>query len=883
VRGASKILTLRKCSRRYSSGPVTTDVPKEILQWSKQQPPWIQDALRRLFTAGANPLDVDELTEICKTRYGLSTKPASPLSAAHIPVAGSGALSNVSVLRITHHNGVNALAAEQKVSFGPGLTIVYGENGAGKSGYTRVLKAACRSRAVENILGNVLGGSAPLKATATIRVSDGGKEADIAWTAGGPASSALAQVSVFDGHCVPAYLKDKTDVAFRPFGLDVFDKLAAACLDVKKRLDLAIQQLSLSLLPPTLNIAAGTKVRQLLDSLSGLTKKSDVVALATMSELETKRLADLRELKRDLESTDPKKRAQELELKAGRISILAGHIATIGSTLGLPALGELRDARTTAKAKRSVLTALLQKTLTPDLLPGTGGENWRSLWNVANAFAASASVNLEDAEDSQCPLCQQNIHTDAATRLKHLAEFVNSTARQEADAAVADYSARRTAMLSLQIDSESASAAVTELATDEPAFNSRIQQCFSSAKQIQESVAALTENGDEQILAITFDPRLTADIESIATVLESRAAQLRASKASLSPEEQRELNELEARVTLGTIVDAVAADIDRKRQLAALAQCVSDTSTTPVTKKSTELTKQLITEQLRQTFQAELKRVHFTHLSVEIKDAGGSKGAMYHKLIFTNAPGVKVTDVLSEGESRALSLASFLTELSTAPTKSAIIFDDPVSSLDHQWREKIGRRLAAEAKDRQVIVFTHDLLFLKILMAEAGQQEVSCNHQHIRREGAAGICSADLPWVAMGVKERIGVLRTRLQAATALSKANQDAYESAAREIFGRLRETWERAVPEVLLNDVVERYRPSIETKKVIPLHDITEADCKAVGTGMTSCSRWILGHDEALADGTPFPKPDELKKNIDDLEEWAKNIRKRREKKSK
>jgi AAA domain len=315
-----------------------------------------------------------------------------------------------------------------------------------------------------------------------------------------------------------------------------------------------------------------------------------------------------------------------------------------------------------------------------------------------------------------------------------------------------------------------------------------------------------------------------------------------------------------------------------------MAQCTSDASTTPVTKKSTELTKQLITDQLRQTFQVELKKVDFTHLSVEIRDAGGSKGSMYHKLIFSNAPGLKVTDVLSEGESRALSLASFLTELTTAPTKSAIIFDDPVSSLDHQWREKIGRRLVAEAEERQVVVFTHDLLFLKILMAEAAQEEVSCTHQHVRREGAAGICSADLPWVAMGVKERIGILRNRLQAATALfNKGKQHDYESAARDIFGRLRETWERAVPEILLNDVVERYRPSIETKKVAPLHDITEDDCKAVDTGMTSSSRWILGHDEALADGTPFPKPGQLKQHIDDLEEWSKKIRKRREKKAK
>lgn len=85
----------------------------------------MQDALRRLFTtSGLNPADLDELTEVCKTKYGLASKSATPLSAAHVPVAGNGRLSTVSVLSITHHNGVNALAPEQKVSFGPGLTTV---------------------------------------------------------------------------------------------------------------------------------------------------------------------------------------------------------------------------------------------------------------------------------------------------------------------------------------------------------------------------------------------------------------------------------------------------------------------------------------------------------------------------------------------------------------------------------------------------------------------------------------------------------------------------------------------------------------------------------------------------------------------------------------
>ncbi len=239
-----------------------------------------------------------------------------------------------------------------------------------------------------------------------------------------------------------------------------------------------------------------------------------------------------------------------------------------------------------------------------------------------------------------------------------------------------------------------------------------------------------------------------------------------------------------------------------------------------------------------------------------------------------------MTNVLSEGESRTLSLASFLTELKTAPSRSAIIFDDPVSSLDEAWRERIARRLVSEAADRQVVVFTHDLLFLRFLLDEAKRQDVPCAHQYVRRENEVGLCSADLPWVAMSTNERIGRLHSRWQTAEKLFRTARGSYEPDARDMFGMLREAWERATTEVLLNDVVERYRHSIETQKVKYLHDITVDDYKALEAGMAECSRWMRGHDQPPADGTPFPEPEALRQRIDDLENWVKAIRARRRK---
>ncbi|HYP91094.1 MAG TPA: hypothetical protein VEQ59_23170 [Polyangiaceae bacterium] len=50
---------------------------------------------------------------------------------------------------------VNALRPDQTLKFGPQLTVVYGDNAAGKSGYCRVLKKVYRARVVDDILGDV--------------------------------------------------------------------------------------------------------------------------------------------------------------------------------------------------------------------------------------------------------------------------------------------------------------------------------------------------------------------------------------------------------------------------------------------------------------------------------------------------------------------------------------------------------------------------------------------------------------------------------------------------------------------------------------------------------------------------------------------------------
>jgi hypothetical protein len=344
----------------------------EILQWSKARPLWQRDALRRIVSAGdLTSADIDELAALCKAAHGLGTAvPADVLAEKHLAIT-EASLGPVSLVSVTHHAGVNALAAEQTLTFSPSLTVVFGKNAAGKSGYTRILKRACRARSVEPVLGNVIGGAVPLKGSATIRFRNGDQEEALVWSDDGPASKSLGAISVFDSHCAPVYLQDKTDVAFRPFGLDVFDRLATACAAVRQRLDAERTALNTSAAPmPAL--PAGTKAHALVANLTALTKEDSLRALAAFNETEETRLTYLRNLQQDLLASNPKKQASNLTLRADRTASLASHVEALISRLGSTALDDLTLARQALATAKQTLQLLQKKVLTPDVLPGTG-------------------------------------------------------------------------------------------------------------------------------------------------------------------------------------------------------------------------------------------------------------------------------------------------------------------------------------------------------------------------------------------------------------------------------------------------------------------------------------------------------------------------------
>ena len=223
-----------------SSSDPPINVAQAILEWSQHRPMWQRDALRRIMTtAELGQADEEDVHAIARAEYGLGVTAqldvAIPLAAEHLP----GDTSNsgpVTLLAIHDVANVNALAAGQVLSFSPeGLTVVYGENATGKSGYSRILKRACRARDAEPILPNVLGSSSDV-AAAQFDVLVGEAPATVTWRDDATPPDVLSTIAVFDSATARIFVDSENEVRFLPYGLDAFPRLGEVCGRLRQRL-----------------------------------------------------------------------------------------------------------------------------------------------------------------------------------------------------------------------------------------------------------------------------------------------------------------------------------------------------------------------------------------------------------------------------------------------------------------------------------------------------------------------------------------------------------------------------------------------------------------------------------------------------------------------
>jgi len=172
--------------------------------------------------------------------FTLATQPPTPVAFTKAHFSG-GKHQPIVLKGIANVQNVNRLVPNAGLTFCPkSLTIVYGRNGSGKTGFVRILRTACRTR-VENpaklrVLADVYGGGSGAQ-SADILIDTGSGDVPIAWSPGVTAAPQLMQVAVFDAASAQLYVDGGNQIRFLPFGLALPHRLNTVCLILKERLE----------------------------------------------------------------------------------------------------------------------------------------------------------------------------------------------------------------------------------------------------------------------------------------------------------------------------------------------------------------------------------------------------------------------------------------------------------------------------------------------------------------------------------------------------------------------------------------------------------------------------------------------------------------------
>lgn len=850
-----------------------------ILAWSADSPAWQRDALRRLATQqDIGSTEVDELAAICK-----GDQPGVPLEAGHLPDPNRD-LGDVYLRSISAVSHVSALAPGQRLSIRKdGLTVVYGDNGSGKSGYARILKKACRARNVEKIEEVIpdIYEQNPGIPSATIEYAIGGQNRSCAWQLGTAADAPLSDISVFDSRTANVHVDDTNDVAYTPVPLKMLGQLASLCRPVKDRLvaDIARlkEQTPIGLTSPT--CSPETTVGRIIAALSGTTDPDRIETLSTLSEEERNRLA---QLTADL-ADDPQRVARQLgALKTkveGQTQQLDGLFSSV-TDQELARIGQLvRDGDGAREAANAASAALFRD----EPIPQIGTEAWHALWESARAYSeqdAYPGRAFPVTENSVCVLCQQDLSHAASHRLKRFDEFVRDDSQLRAEQAsqrlIVAMETLEGAGLSIRTIGSISATIRDELKQTDLA--SEVKKAAVQAAWRHRQILRQLQNG-APITAAPNTYNRQGIIDSLA-VVDKRVSGLLADAGSAERVALlSEKAELADRQWLAGIKADVLAEIERRKQITALETAQKQTSTTRITTKSTEVAGALVTDALRAQFTIEVGSFKITDLALELRQQSSREGIPRFKVALIRKPDAKVAQVLSEGEHRCTALAAFLAELSTTDSKSGIVFDDPVSSLDHIHREAVAQRLVAEAANRQVVVFTHDLAFLFEL--EQAAREADFKDMTVssvaRGRDKAGFTHANPPFKARKVEQIVASLSNQLgNERRHYDEGNEDEWRKTLKSILGTLRDSWEIAV-EQAVSSVLRRLSNKVDTKNLVKLTVITAADCEAMRDGYGRCSEML--HSEAADRNRPLPRPEAIEHEIAALEQWAANLKARQD----
>lgn len=854
---------------------------KTIIDWvnSDGKPLWWRSAVKVILDHGRlTELQHNDIYEIAKTEF-LINQPDPLFSSKTSQVSDTGYTvesAPVRLLGISNVSNVASLVQNQSLNFDPAsnLTVVYGNNGSGKSSYAKVLKNACLTRGqAPVVIPNVYADKVGIPSS-DINIQIGNSAAQTyTWVRGNETSAELKSIRVFDSTSANHYLSKEDNIEYKPATLKILDELIVACNFVATKCASDTKGLGQQAVFPIfpLDSTAGQFIQSVnKDTIYGQLEKQ----CATQAELDN--LVQLRTDLAEVQLNSPQDLRKKYREHYQRLDPLIKHFDDLLKLLESSATQSASKLFDTMKTSEAAAEASRKLALDGVPVDGIVSPAWVIMWKHVEAFILQNGQgnSFPPAEGEYCPTCIQPITEPAAKQLQFFNDYLKDQTQIEASTAKANFEQVVVALQQPSFDltpydgvfnwiEDFNTQITTNLRTLNDDLQARCKTLISKQPAFQFSELVINSLEWLKKQSTNFKQK-EQDVKDDATKL-----------ATIKSLESKILN-IEHRSKITENKALIQAEIVRLKNLHLLSNLNSSARMTAITRKVKEVAEQGCVGKLKVTFLQELNKLNFKHLNVEMFTRGkGGQSTLQLKLSNNK---IKIPEIASEGEQKCIALAGFLAELIVDNRKSAVVFDDPVNSLDHLWRDKFANRIVEESKVRQIIVLTHDLAFLKLLEDTSIKHQVLIDVCSIRRHGKESGFPMDMPpWDALSTNNRIKKLKGQLPLLKKLfSNPDQEQYIISAQAFYSQKRKAWERLVEEWLFRGVIERFSLAIKTQNLRYIDTVDANDNKIISDSMVKCSNFM--HDNASALGINIPDYYELEADFNELDTYFSVLKKRR-----
>lgn len=772
------------------------------------------------------------------------------------------------LLAMSDVTGINALGPKKPLTFdGQHVSVIYGTNGVGKSGYTRILKHSCGARFHGSLLQDISGEVAvQQKCKITYRQDE--VESNLDWEPGTGVHNDLREISVYDTEEARFYITADNELTFEPGLLRVLSNLS----DVSDRLrDRFINEVAtnVSHKPAMPASFAQTSSANWYAAMTAKTK--NIPTACNWSAEDEKALADLRAR---LAETNPADKARNVRKHKTNLETLVLALESDVKNISAEQLKELLQLKDKKEKARKAADEYASKVFAGAPLDGVATDTWKVLWEAARSFSESEAYPTHTFphtdEDAHCVLCQQTLDTNGRERLKSFESYVKghleSAAKNEEKILIERFS-----VLDSFVGLDELPDRLDLCGLDDEITSEQCKTLVACLHDRRNNFLTSYIVNEESIDVNVIDvlKALIAGKEATAHTYEDDA------KAENRPESLLKFNELSAKKWLSEQKQAIEDELERLKKIALLDKAQSLTNTKALTTKKTELSEHLVTQAFIDRFQAELDALGASHINVTLEQKKGAKGRVkYQVKIRNNRTSAKTAEILSEGEFRIVSIAAFLADVTGSESRAPIVFDDPISSLDMDFEEAVVDRLVTLSADRQVIVFTHRISLMVMLEDACEAKDLEISVSSLRREAWGAGDPGGPPVMSQRCDKALNGLLARLtEASKARKEQGEDVYRVLFKALSGDIRITVEKLIESDLFNDVIHRFRRGLKTMgKLRKLSVITLNDCLLLEEMMTKYSRYE--HAQPQESPGKVMEPEKIREDLEKLANWRKEF---------